>query len=535
MTAEITNDKRQTTTPMTADGHPPLVPPTPMPETAPPPAHPLKQGGDQNVEWKAQLPLVTVLAGDCRDRLLEIARGTVDCVLMDPPYGRQYQSNRGRTKTEPIAGDDATVLELLEEISVELARVLTPGGHCFCFCDWRFAPRFVDMLGEQSAWWTDGCVDLDDGELPEPDADDERNPGLQFRRLLIWAKPRGMGSRTGSDFVSSYECVLWFVNGGAPRRPLHGHPCDLIEVGRVTDRQHPTEKPVAGLRDLIVAATQPGEVVLDPFAGSGSTAVASLIELLDQERRTILIERNEGHVRTIRERLFAYGPADALPEWELPPLTSLLDDRGGVHGTTRIQRQPYVTRLRRAFAGAGLDLPNELSCNLGYGRWKGLGTKKLQADLKRLASSDPAAHAALERELDGLREFYRVQDERAARRAETIAAGKAAGTICAMDGCTDPPVAPGGKCKWCLGAEQEEIEWQREEEERKAKEGIKQTNFNRRHMRKQFAQECPLPAGSGDPARGEDSGHMETFAAAEGCADATPPYLPVNGGEAEPR
>jgi len=82
-------------------------------------------------------------------------------------------------------------------------------------------------------------------------------------------------------------------------------PADVLEWAFTGNRLHPTQKPVSGLVPLIRAFTKPGAVVLDPFAGSGSTGVAAR----HCNRRFILIEQDATHHRTATERLKPQVPA----------------------------------------------------------------------------------------------------------------------------------------------------------------------------------------------------------------------------------
>ena len=103
----------------------------------------------------------------------------------------------------------------------------------------------------------------------------------------------------GGDYIHRTEFVLFAHKG---RRVFaNGRPSNVIEARKVRpiDMQHPTEKPVRVLRPLVLNSTLPGETVLDPFAGSGSTGVVAQ----EEGRGCILIERDPGYVTIARQRL----------------------------------------------------------------------------------------------------------------------------------------------------------------------------------------------------------------------------------------
>jgi site-specific DNA-methyltransferase (adenine-specific) len=82
-------------------------------------------------------------------------------------------------------------------------------------------------------------------------------------------------------------------------------PADVLEWNYTGNRLHPTQKPVSGLVPLIRAYTKAGELVADPFAGSGTTGVAAR----QCNRRYLLIEQDEGYYRVAQERLTQQVPA----------------------------------------------------------------------------------------------------------------------------------------------------------------------------------------------------------------------------------
>lgn len=187
--------------------------------------------------------------GNAFDVLPQLPTGGVDVVITDPPYGMSYQSGR-RTESgpmRPVLGDEAPVTDWLPEA----ARVLRDGGSLLCFHEWRGAEAFREAIV---------------------------SAGLDLRSQVVWDRGvHGSGNLTAA-FAPMHD-LAWFATKGAFAFPF-ARPASVLRHPKVSWQHffHPTEKPVTLMRDLVCALTRPGELVLDPFAGSGSTGVAAVGE-----------------------------------------------------------------------------------------------------------------------------------------------------------------------------------------------------------------------------------------------------------------
>lgn len=226
--------------------------------------------------------------GDCLQRLKEIPTGSVAAVITDPPYssgtrreaskGVRKSMNRGETSEDWFATDCLTTngfMWLMRECAVEWSRILKPGGHILCFIDWRMMPALSGAI--ESA--------------------DLRNIGM-----LVWDKTYfGMGSY----FRNQHELILHFTKGKSAQ-PYRRDVGNVLSHKPVRNGVHPTEKPVSLLETLVSVVTQAGDVVVDPFAGSGATGVACV----RNGRGFIGIERDPDYFKIAEQRIVA-----AFDEW----------------------------------------------------------------------------------------------------------------------------------------------------------------------------------------------------------------------------
>lgn len=220
-----------------------------------------------------QIGECTLYLADTRDVLPTLA--PVDMIFTDPPYGHnnnngdlihRWESALGRPRDggsdpRPIANDGAEeTAALIEWFFQLLPKLLRPGSCCCCCCGGGGPdPQF--------ARWS---LELD--------------KHIGFKQMVIWDKgPMGMGWH----YRRSYETVLVGQRTGAACK-WHDETDRIENIIRPGYRgirkvipqasDHPTPKPPELARHFIRLHTEPGDTVLDPFMGGGSTAVASLKE-----------------------------------------------------------------------------------------------------------------------------------------------------------------------------------------------------------------------------------------------------------------
>lgn len=234
---------------------------------------------------------VRVIAGDCLAEMAALPPLSVDAVITDPPYssgtrregakGVRKSMNRGTEDAAWFGSDSLTTngfVWLMRACAVEWQRLLKPGGHALVFIDWRMMPALA------------GAIESAD---------------LRHAGLLIWDKTYfGMGS----CFRNQHEMILHFTKG-VGREPNRRDIGNVISCKPVRSSLHPTEKPLALMRTLVSVVAAPGSVVIDPFAGSGTTLQASLLEGCS----AIGIERDPAYAEMARQRIAGDAPLFAGP------------------------------------------------------------------------------------------------------------------------------------------------------------------------------------------------------------------------------
>lgn len=220
---------------------------------------------------------ITIYHGDCREVVANLQDGIADLLLTDPPYSMDYKNKAGQS----LRGDGTRLgIRIFRSALLDLDRLLANDTHVYVFCHWESWPDFYDAVG---AYW-------------------------RIRNALIWHKNAGGAGDCSGNYAWDYEVVLFAHKG---RRLLQGRRDgavrELLPVpGR--RRDHPTQKPVDLLAYFIEKSSLPGETVLDPYMGSGSTLVAARM----LGRRAIGVEIEERYCEIAARRVEECCPAEAL-------------------------------------------------------------------------------------------------------------------------------------------------------------------------------------------------------------------------------
>lgn len=178
-----------------------------------------------------------IIHGDCVRVLPQIARESIDFVLTDPPYLAHYKPRDGRA----VPNDDNDTW--LKPAFAEVYRVLKRDSFCVSFYGWPHADRFLRAY---------------------------RSAGFRVVGHLVFPKTYASSTR---HLRYQHECA-YLLAKGYPQEPMKPIG-DVIHWKYTGNKLHPTQKPVSVLAPLVEAFSPRNGVVLDPFAGSGSSLVAA--------------------------------------------------------------------------------------------------------------------------------------------------------------------------------------------------------------------------------------------------------------------
>jgi modification methylase len=247
----------------------------------------------------------SVIVGDCVEVMGRLPEASVDLVFADPPYNLQLAGELHRPDNSRVDGveeswdkfaDFATYDRFTRDWLAAARRVLKPDGSLWVIGSYHNIYRVGTILQDLGYWI------LND---------------------IVWRKSNPMPNFRGKRFTNAHETMLWCstssearytfnyqsmkaFNEGIQMRsdwmlPLCSGPERLRQDGK---KAHPTQKPEGLLHRVLLASSNPGDLVLDPFFGTGTTgAVAKRLG-----RRWIGIERDKEYAKLARERIAAVVP-----------------------------------------------------------------------------------------------------------------------------------------------------------------------------------------------------------------------------------
>lgn len=178
-----------------------------------------------------------VIHGDCIPVMRAMPPHSVDLIVTDPPYLVRYKTRDGRC----YPNDDNS--RWLRPAYSEMHRILKPDSFCITFYGWPHVDRFM------GAW---------------------KEAGFRPVSHLVWVKR--YHSKQG--FTRCCHESAFLLAKGRPPVPENA-PRSVFPYEYTGNKLHPTQKPVTAITPLIRAYSIPGGLVLDPFAGSGTTAEAA--------------------------------------------------------------------------------------------------------------------------------------------------------------------------------------------------------------------------------------------------------------------
>ncbi|MDX2085759.1 MAG: DNA methyltransferase [Candidatus Melainabacteria bacterium] len=206
-----------------------------------------------------------IICGEATRILSTFRPQSIDLVITDPPYLVRYRDRDGRT----LANDDSP--EAVLSVYAELYRVLKPNSYCISFYGWNAIAEFSE------AW---------------------KNAGFKTVGHIVWTKPyASRASHTRYHHESAFILAKGFPQ--KPEDPMS----DIQPWAYSGNKLHPTEKAVSVIEPLVQHFSKPGDIVLDPFSGAGSTSVAAK----RNHRCSVGIELEAAYCEIARKRLAGVG------------------------------------------------------------------------------------------------------------------------------------------------------------------------------------------------------------------------------------
>ena len=257
------------------------------------------------------LPLDVVLQGDCVQVMNSLPEKSVDLVFADPPYNLQLRQELWRpNQTRVDAVDDdwdrfesfAEYDRFTREWLAACRRVLKDTGALWVIGTYHNIYRVGGILQDLGFWILNDVIWQKTNPMPN-------FRGVRFtnaHETLIWAQ-----KRRGSRYTFNYQAMKAFNDGLQMRSDWRLPLCSGKERLRVNgNKAHATQKPEALLYRIILATSKSGDVVLDPFFGTGTTGVVAR----RFRRHWIGIEREAKYADLARGRIQAAPPEPYSPE-----------------------------------------------------------------------------------------------------------------------------------------------------------------------------------------------------------------------------
>lgn len=255
----------------------------------------------QKIKSSTDFPLNTILQGDCIDMMRGLPSESVDTIFADPPYNLQLKGDLHRPNNSRVDGvddnwDKFSGFEAYDRFTREWLSAahacLKPDGTIWVIGSYHNIFRVGAILQELGFWI------LND---------------------IVWRKTNPMPNFRGRRFTNAHETIIWAAKSEESKYCFNYDTMKALNEDlqmrsdwyiplctgseRLKDdtgaKAHPTQKPEALLHRVLLSSTMPGDIVLDPFFGTGTTgAVAKMLG-----RNWIGIEREDTYIRHAQKRL----------------------------------------------------------------------------------------------------------------------------------------------------------------------------------------------------------------------------------------
>ena len=331
----------------------------------------------------------SIIQGDCVIVMNELEAGSVDLIFADPPYhlqlgGDLHRPNNSKVDAVDNDWDQFESLKTYDDFTREwlsaARHALKDDGGIWVIGSYHNIFRLGAILQDLGFWILNDVIWIKSNPMPN----------FRGRRLtnahetMIWA-----GKSKDSKYYFNYDAMKALNEDKQMRSDWYFPLCTGAE--RLKDEEgnkaHPTQKPEALLHRVLMASTKPGDVVLDPFFGTGTTgAVAKKLG-----RKFIGIEREDDYIRHATARINAIDPLEknvieTKAKRELPrvPFGSLIErgllepgtiisdsknrHKAKIHADGSVIALNQIHDVRGSIHKVGAALQNAPSCN-GWTFW----------------------------------------------------------------------------------------------------------------------------------------------------------------------
>ncbi len=217
-----------------------------------------------------------IIKGDCIDEMEKMKENSVDMAVIDPPYFVPAVHYQTRKQFKRNFGDLGIMEHFFKEVFKQLTRVVKSTGVIYIFCDGQSYPLFYYHLYSH-------CKSI---------------------RPLIWDKKTSIN---GYHWRHQHELIIFAQMPENQKVPTGDGDILRYSAVRVGERKHPAQKPVELLKRLIEKSSKEKDIILDCFAGCGSTGEACK----ELNREFIGIEKEEEYYTMMEERLALVVPEKA--------------------------------------------------------------------------------------------------------------------------------------------------------------------------------------------------------------------------------
>ncbi|MHA1125343.1 MAG: DNA-methyltransferase [Candidatus Heimdallarchaeota archaeon] len=231
-----------------------------------------------------------IILGDSIEQMNLLEKESFDVILVDPPYNTAHKNTKVLKGRKDLSSDfgswdyyeDKDYLIFTKKWMTSAIRALKVSGNFLTFCKLEYVSDFRRIY-----------EDL----------------GLHHHATIIWHKTNPPPKIRKTGFLSSCEAILWSVKGFDEKKipyvfnfktqkEMHNFIETPICMGNERTK-HPTQKPEKVIKHLLEIFSNPGDIILDSFAGSGTTTKVAY----DLGRSSISIENNEKYFQIMKERL----------------------------------------------------------------------------------------------------------------------------------------------------------------------------------------------------------------------------------------